>query len=749
MAFFCPRLEINPEVSYIDITDKIKTTKGEIKDKINFEELMYSQNIYKNENFALYIKGKNFILLPNYYSIEVAEIFDIYGGIYNMVIDNIVYVIKIYFYKIKNPELITKELINKFELIFMQSYLISCNVLDMDYHSYRLSLFFSELSKPKFLNLSYDTHQACKTKLFRWQRHNISQLLHFHTNGIRVRFDNNLIMHFENGIIYDLTTKKFIAETDISEHEIFGGIVMDEAGTGKTLQFIIYLLEVITNQQILIDGYKALILVPNDDIKDVWISEFKKHIVIPLEELPICLITIKEFRENDIYALKHKKASKFMDNIKIIVVDEIHTLCHQYSDIFDKLVKYQIKYRWGLSATPFSSPIALFNIIKFLTGKHFYNERLANIPYIQNEIMKVFLKNTKANTSDEYPWPELNINNVKLKFDKIQQDLYDTESKTSHGIYNRRLLSCQLELMFNKDVAITHTPKELKHFVNTHYKKLYEDELEKLSHLITQLQNIQENKERFDLFDYTSRFQHFLKLIKSKEVDVQRYKSAYEYHMQAISKIDNVFTGEDVDPDEKCPICMCPHESPITYFKDCGHYFCKTCIDEFLKKTLFAMSGNNISCPYCRKSISREDIIIVKDKYDITSSTKCQKVIELINSIDDRFIIFTQFPKLIDNLIIIMERHGIISMKFSKYKTLEQKDCKVIILSSEENAAGIDLTEFNNVIIFEPFEDSTYCREIEKQLIGRVHRQGQKKIVNVFRLIMLNTIEEQIYSKFL
>ena len=153
----------------------------------------------------------------------------------------------------------------------------------------------------------------------------------------------------------------------------------------------------------------------------------------------------------------------------------------------------------------------------------------------------------------------------------------------------------------------------------------------------------------------------------------------------------------------------------------------------------------------CRKNINDEDILIVKDKCEITLSTKCHKIIEIINNSSDRFIIFTQFPKLIDSLIIIFERNNINSVKFSLYENMDitdKNDVKVLILSSEENAAGIELIEFNNVIIFEPFEDSVYCKEIEKQLIGRVHRINQTKAVNVYRLIMLNTIEEEIYSKF-
>lgn len=755
MTYFLPRLEISPNVSDRDITDKIKETKGEIKDTLNFADLEQSPYIYKNTDLVTYFKSTNFITLPNFYSKLIANIFDVFGGIYNIVRDDINYKISLYFYKLKNPELITHAIIQdkEFNLIFQQSYLVDNNILNMDYHAYRLSLFFKELCNPKFLDLSYESNPMCKTQLYRYQRHNISRIMHFHNNGIAVRFNNNLNKYFENGLIYDFTSCKFIEETDITLHNIYGGIVMDEPGTGKTLQFIIYLIEVIMNQSVLnIDKEeKALILVPDDDIKRHWQSEFKKHILVPIEDFPILLMTCSEFRKCNPYK---KIDVKFIDTIKIVVIDEIHTLWTKFNDVFENLSKYKIKYRWGLSATPFITPNSLMNIIRFLVGMHFHNERIANIPRVQNEIMKVFLKNTKFNTKDEYPWPELTINDLKLKFDKIQQDLYDTESKATYGTYNLRLLACQMELMFNKDVAQTITPKELKKIANSHYKSLYETELAKLKELITQLQTIHTNRETFEPVEYLQRFNHYENLIKKKEYDVERLKNAYDYYTASISKIDKVVmsNGEEIDPDETCPICLCPHETPITYFKSCGHYFCKSCIDEVFTKSFYSTyAKSTISCPCCRANIKQEDILIVKDKCDITASAKCREMIELITTkMDDGFIIFTQFPKLINNLIIVMQRYGINSIKFSDYKHLVNKsEYKVIILSSDENAAGIDLTEFNNVIIFEPFEDSMYCKEIEKQLIGRVHRINQKKNVNVYRLIMLNTIEEIIYSKFL
>ena len=43
-----------------------------------------------------------------------------------------------------------------------------------------------------------------------------------------------------------------------------------------------------------------------------------------------------------------------------------------------------------------------------------------------------------------------------------------------------------------------------------------------------------------------------------------------------------------------------------------------------------------------------------------------------------------------------------------------------------------------------------YCRGIEDQLIGRIHRIGQTKDeVVVYRLITMKTIDEEIYKKFL
>lgn len=710
-------------VPYINITpSNNQILVGKIKDSINCNDLINTGKVLINNDFVELVNKSNYSLIPipGYYTPVVQQNFDMYGSIYKETHDDIEFTIKIYFYKIKNVELLTKAFIEQFSLIFKYDYFIKNNILNMDWHSYRLNLFTKDIEKEKFYNLAYKTPSYCKSKLFRHQTNNISNMIDIYNNKHQVAVSDNLIIHFENGIIYDMVLNTFIDAGEVQTYQLSSGMILDEPGTGKTLQFILFLLEC---------NRPALVLVPNADIKNVWMSEFKKHIAFEIKQSKIDFMTFDEISSN----------LDILDTFEIIGIDEIHILYSnkKYEKMFNHIVNSPIQSRWGITGTPFVNDLSLFNIIKYVTGNEFKNERIANIPSLQNNLIKLFLKNLKINMSEDYTFPELNINNIFVELDIVQKNLYQMESSTTFNKTNLRKLVSQIQLMF--DTNDIQTPGDLKKYCIEHYTKMYDQEVEKLKKLNTQIENIISHKSEFKEEEYKKRVEHYKQLVQKQTDDVKRHQKALDYFTKAIESINDIFVNKESSND--CPICYGEYTPPIKYFKECGHYFCQTCIDHLLKSNDF--NRYSINCPMCRKSINISEIIIVSEVSEINDTPKLHELSKIIMNSSERFIVFSQFD-ILDKFNRILSKKNIKTIMIDDVYSVV--DSKVLLLSSENNAEGIDLSQYDNLIIFEPFEDHMYCKEIEKQLIGRIHRIGRTKQVNVYRLITKDTIEEDIYN---
>ena len=69
------------------------------------------------------------------------------------------------------------------------------------------------------------------------------------------------------------------------------------------------------------------------------------------------------------------------------------------------------------------------------------------------------------------------------------------------------------------------------------------------------------------------------------------------------------------------------------------------------------------------------------------------------------------------------------------------------MLSLEHAASGTNLTEATHIIMVDPLSGKKEdIRSQENQAVGRARRLGQKNQVRVIRLIVKNTIEEDIYK---
>lgn len=64
----------------------------------------------------------------------------------------------------------------------------------------------------------------------------------------------------------------------------------------------------------------------------------------------------------------------------------------------------------------------------------------------------------------------------------------------------------------------------------------------------------------------------------------------------------------------------------------------------------------------------------------------------------------------------------------------------IFLLSMRAGAVGINLTQANRIFLMEP----CFNPALEQQAIGRVHRLGQKRSVEITRLIVKNSVESRM-----
>ena len=88
----------------------------------------------------------------------------------------------------------------------------------------------------------------------------------------------------------------------------------------------------------------------------------------------------------------------------------------------------------------------------------------------------------------------------------------------------------------------------------------------------------------------------------------------------------------------------------------------------------------------------------------------------------------------LDGSVLLSERHGIVT-KFNNDPSID-----VLLLTTQIGGLGLNLTGADTVIFVE--HDWNPMKDL--QAMDRAHRIGQKKVVNVYRLITRGTLEEKI-----
>ena len=126
---------------------------------------------------------------------------------------------------------------------------------------------------------------------------------------------------------------------------------------------------------------------------------------------------------------------------------------------------------------------------------------------------------------------------------------------------------------------------------------------------------------------------------------------------------------------------------------------------------------------------------------------------ELLNEVIDgghRVLIFSQFTSMLrilrDRLSGLQIPHGYLDGqtkdRASQVDRFQSGQASVFLISLKAGGTGLNLTAADTVIHFDPWWNPA----VESQATDRAHRIGQKKVVNAYKLIARETVEEKILA---
>ena len=143
---------------------------------------------------------------------------------------------------------------------------------------------------------------------------------------------------------------------------------------------------------------------------------------------------------------------------------------------------------------------------------------------------------------------------------------------------------------------------------------------------------------------------------------------------------------------------------------------------------------------------------LIYDHYKGNSAKKelCLDIVE--NAIEEghKILLFSQFTSMLDTLTEEFDKKGIRYHKLvgstpqreraQMVESFQKDDVPIFCISLKAGGTGLNLTAADIVIHYDPWWNTA----VENQASDRAHRIGQTNVVNVFRLIIKDTIEERI-----
>ena len=304
------------------------------------------------------------------------------------------------------------------------------------------------------------------------------------------------------------------------------------------------------------------------------------------------------------------------------------------------------------------------------------------------------------------------------------------------------------------------------------------------SHIVDldQVQNMIIDYHKKQVSDYTMKITKIDHSNQAYHMILSNYNSKISESSFMLKMLEKINTVEEKaekqeNPDIICVICFSEIDNNMnSMLTPCGHIYCEECILTAIKY--------KAECPTCKMKIDkmsseatskliRINRINTNTPIANTSTTnplinkygaKLGRLIQMIRQIiiqnkTNRIIIFSQWDDMLTLIGKSLSENGINNVfikgnvhcrnkAIKTFKEIDQKEeTRVIMLSLKNSASGTNLTEATHIFFIEPISMSRdESKMIEGQAIGRACRIGQKKIVQIIRILCKNTIEEDIYN---
>ncbi|KAF2146936.1 uncharacterized protein K452DRAFT_208528, partial [Aplosporella prunicola CBS 121167] len=476
-------------------------------------------------------------------------------------------------------------------------------------------------------------------------------------------------------------------------------ILADDMGLGKTCQVISFLSHLYETGA---SDRPHLVIVPGSTLEN-WLREFKsfspKLVVEPYygsqKEREELRMNIEENIDNinvivTTYdtACRNSADNKFLRNLKptVCVYDEAHVLRNSESKRYNELMRIPAEFRLLLTGTPLQNNLQeLVSLLAFLMP-NIFKEQKENLQYI--------FKN-KAKTTD--------ANHAALL--------------SKQRIERARIMMTPFILRRKKQQVLKHLPPKTCRVeycdLVPSQKAIYEGHLERQRKVLEDRLAGRPNQEHANV------------MMKLRQAAIHPLLFRRIYDDEKLRKMVRLYVKEfpDRDPD-------------LVY-------------EDLEWRNDFDISK------ICEDVPSVLGKYVLKDE-EWMDSGKVKKLVELLQGFQangDRALIFSQFTMVMDVLEAVLNT---IDMPFFRMdggtpiaKRQDMLDefyrdtsIPVFMLSTRSGGAGINLACANKVIIF----DSSFNPQDDIQAENRAHRVGQKRAVDVVRLVTRGTIEEQIHA---